>query len=154
MVLPTPLAAIHLPEVLLMVQLCPRPPVPEGQGPGGGQGRGERGVAWASSRVSCPQPLLGPDRMSDWLEGAAGHAMPSGRAIVDHTKDGAWQGRGQPSSGQRSGREDASLPAHTLPAGAGPFVPAVDVASEQRPGLSLPGAPRGDFSPCPPRIFG
>lgn len=31
--------------------------------------------------------------MSDWLEEAAGHATPSGGAIVDHTKDGAQWGR-------------------------------------------------------------
>lgn len=33
--------------------------------------------------------------MSDWLAGAAHQATPSGGAIVDHTKDGARQGRGR-----------------------------------------------------------
>ena len=78
-----------------MAQLGSTPPVSVGWGLGGSQGRGERDMPWASSQVSCPQPLLGLDRMSDWLEGAAGHAMPSGGAIVGHTKDGAQQGRGR-----------------------------------------------------------
>lgn len=85
-----------------MGQLDPTLPVSVGRGLGGGQGRGEQDMPWASSQVSCPQPLLGLDRMSDWLEGAAGHAMPSGRAIVGHTKDGARQGRGRPRGGQRN----------------------------------------------------
>lgn len=85
-----------------MGQLDPTLPVSVGWGLGGGQGRGEQDMPWASSQVSCPQPLLGLDRMSDWLEGAAGHAMPSGGAIVGHTKDGARQGRGRPRGGQRN----------------------------------------------------
>jgi hypothetical protein len=43
----------------------------------------------------------GADSMSDWLAGDASHAAPSGRTIVDHTKDGTQQGRGP---GLRSGR--------------------------------------------------
>ena len=84
-----------------MAQLGSTPPVSVGWGLGGSQGRGERDMPWASSQVSCPQPLLGLDRMSDWLEGAAGHAMPSGGALVGHTKDGAQQGRGRLRSGRR-----------------------------------------------------
>lgn len=107
-----PWGVISLPEVLSMAQLGPTPPVSVGQGPGGGQGRGERDMPWASSQVSCPQPLLGLDRMSDWLEGAAGHATPSGGAIVGDTKDGARQGRGRPRRGQRNReRTQAGWPA-------------------------------------------
>ena len=59
-----------------------------------------------------PTALLGPDIMSDWLEEAAGHATPSGGAIVDHTKDGAQRGRGRWGvDGQAA--EDPGLPAHT-----------------------------------------
>lgn len=52
---------VHLPEGFLMAQLCPKPPVPVGCGPGGSRGRGKLGVAaWGSSQVSCPQPCCVP----------------------------------------------------------------------------------------------
>lgn len=59
-----------------------------------------------------PTALLGPDRMSDWLEETAGRAAPSGGAIVDHIKDGAWQGRGRRGADGQAA-EDAALPTRT-----------------------------------------
>lgn len=139
---------VHLPEVLSMAPLCPKAPMPMGRRPGGSEGRGERGMAWASSQVSCPRLPLDPDRMSNGLEGAAGHAEPSGGAIVDDTKDGAWQGSGQPLSGRRGRREGAGLPAHTRLPGAWPWLQSGD------PSLALPGVPRDDPLPLNLRLEG
>lgn len=84
----TPLTWVHWWPSHTLSCLCPRA-APRGQS---GQGR-------AGSLGQFPgvlsTALLGSDRMSDWLEEAAGHAAPSGGAIVDRTKDGARQGRGR-----------------------------------------------------------
>lgn len=45
-----------------MAQLCPKPLMPVGGGPGGRQGRGSvvQAMAWAGAQVSCPQPCWVP----------------------------------------------------------------------------------------------
>lgn len=71
-----------------MAQPCPALSMPEGWRPGGSQGRGEGAQREPVTRCPARRPA-GADGMSDCLEEAAGHAAPSGGAIVDHTKDGA-----------------------------------------------------------------
>lgn len=74
------------------------------------QGRGRMCVWFGPVPRPPAQSPAGADSMSDWFAGVAHHATPSGRAIVDHTKDGSQQGRGRgpgQRSGQRSGRRDA-----------------------------------------------
>lgn len=84
--------------------------------------------------------------MSDRLEEAAGHAAPSGGAIVDHTKDGARQGRGRPGvDGQTSGGR--WLPARTGLA----QLSCRDPGFRAEIGSSSPEAPG---VPPSPRIFG
>lgn len=81
------------------------------------QAGGQSAVRAAASGQPGPAPWCpahspaGPDRMSDRLEEAAGHAAPSGGAIVDLTKDGHG-GQGPPRAG-RAGRRGHWLPACT-----------------------------------------